>query len=222
MLTKRLLWDGESSMADQQRGAVYRDEVALLWSNVVANLGAPPCVLAFVPIAWRTDNAAAVAANLAVHLASAGKATFLVDASLREPHLSRLGIGATLEEVANAPERLADVGRVDSVGPLRVLAAERPLAPLDSMQVADRLPSLVRRLAELADHVIIASSPVVGSPESRPTLSSVDAAVIVAEALRQQTGQAKRAAEALHELRVPLVGSVLTEARYPLPPILGG
>jgi hypothetical protein len=106
--------------------------------------------------------------TLAVHLASAGKATFLVDASLREPHLSRLGIGATLEEVANAPERLADVGRVDSVGPLRVLAAERPLAPLDSMQVADRLPGLVRRLAELADHVIIASSPVVGQPRVAP------------------------------------------------------
>jgi non-specific protein-tyrosine kinase len=167
------------------------------------------------------EGKSAVAANLAVALAGAGRSVTLVDLDLRRPSLARsfglvgepglteVALGtATLEEaVVTIPTH------EPSTGALRVLTSGPPPPDPAGFQMTEALESILERIRSTSDLVIIDSPPLLGSSEVVTLGGKVNAILVVARRgiLRQS---------ALPELRRVLdrcpatkLGFVLTDAQ---------
>jgi capsular exopolysaccharide synthesis family protein len=157
-----------------------------------------------------------LAANLATSLAGAGRRTVLVDFDLRRPALHRLfqlnlqpGIG----EVLRGRTELEASLQLTQIPNLEFLAAGRWSATgLAGLASAD-LESLIHRLRNGFEFVVVDGSPVIPVIDTRLIARHVDAVMISVLRDTSRIPQVRAACELLQKFSVPILGVVITGSR---------
>jgi capsular exopolysaccharide synthesis family protein len=135
------------------------------------------------------DGKTTVATNLAVSLARAGRKVILVDADLRHPQVAvRLGVDGSsgLSEVlAGAPlaDALREVPLLEteaSANSLLVLPAGRVPPNPSELIGSSRMEGVLSELSDLADVVVIDTTPLLVVSDAFPLLDRVSGAVAIA------------------------------------------
>jgi non-specific protein-tyrosine kinase len=157
-------------------------------------------------------DASAVATNLALSMAEAGREVVLVDCNLRAPSLhTAFGVaqqpGLTslvLDEGAELP--LADT----SIQHLRLLPSG-PLPPNPAEILAsDRMARIAERLGTAGDVAVLSGPPVAKLADSVALAPRVDGVLLVVESGRTRRDAARRANEQLQNVGARVLGVVLT------------
>ena len=154
-----------------------------------------------------------VAVHLAAALALSGKQVLLVDADLRQPDIGRLlnlpdgsGFGDFL---ATRDKRLSDLVQQASVPRLRVLTAgQSPDGPSVLLDVS-RVRSVIAKLRQSAEVIIIDSPAMLNAPEARVLASAAEATLLVVAAGRTSTTSLHAVLDALAVSRASLIGTVV-------------
>jgi polysaccharide biosynthesis transport protein len=161
------------------------------------------------------EGKSTTAANLAIVLAQAGKRVILADADLRRPSVHRLfsarnQVGLTtmlLRENAEPNEFLQPT----AVEGLSVLASGPiPPNPAELLSSA-RFTSLLERLVEEADMVIVDSPPVLAVADPIVLASRVDGTLVVVDSQKTREGALRQAQDALAKSGTHLLGGVLNK-----------
>lgn len=204
------------------------EELAQLWSNVFFSTEKPAPRIVVVTTARRGDGASQVSAGLAMIGAAANRDVriALIDLNLRSPRLASLlgasgepGVtdvlsGRTTLDAAVQTQSLADGGT------LYFLPAgepsEQPLGLFKSRQ----FKSMMARLGDRFDHVIIDSASAGSHPDAQVVGSMSDGALLVVRA-----GQTPRETVAEVKKRLDLAGTrllglVLNQRSDPIPSLL--
>jgi succinoglycan biosynthesis transport protein ExoP len=162
------------------------------------------------------EGKSTTAANLAIAFAYTGRRTLLVDADLRKPGIHRLF------ELTNA-EGLTSLLRSDKtpldeviqptiVNNLLVLTSG-PLPPNPAEVLrSHRMETLMDRLNEAAEVVILDSPPLAGLADGVILSTMVDGTLLVIRAGKTRRGALKRALEALGQVDAPLLGVAINRA----------
>ena len=134
------------------------------------------------------DGKTTVATNLARAMARAGKDVILVDADLRRPQVasrfhvhSTAGLGGVLVGESSLEDAFVEP-EVDTVegGRLRALPAGPPPPNPSELLVSQRMKDLLEELTNMADLVIIDSTPLLTVSDSLPLVEIVSGVVVVA------------------------------------------
>jgi capsular exopolysaccharide synthesis family protein len=134
----------------------------------------------------RGDGKTTVAANLSLALAQDGRDVIAVDCDLRRPQLAKrlgvaeqvnFGLDSVLIDRSEATEALLDI-EVEG-GRLRLLPGGSPPNP-SVLLGSDRMRSLLARLREDADMVIIDTPPLLAVSDAIPLQEQVSGTVLVA------------------------------------------
>lgn len=158
------------------------------------------------------EDTDAVAANLAVALAQSGQSTVLVCADLRWGQAHRL-LGEEdaegITEVLNGQTILINA-LVPVIPGLEVLPAGAP--PLDTSAVLQRpgFRTVLSRLADRADFVVITAPPALASADARILADIADTTLLVVDARRSARAQVRAAVRELEPVNDKIVGSVFT------------
>jgi capsular exopolysaccharide synthesis family protein len=167
------------------------------------------------------DGCSAVASNLAVSLAQAGRRVALVDADLRDPTLHRTfglprdrGLVHLLRDLL-PPSRVAQPTRVTYLD----LIASGPDVPnpaelLSSPEVAGALA----RLREGYDTVVVNAPPLLDFADAAVLGALADAVVLIVRLTVTRRSDAARAVETLKGLGTPILGVVINGAAPVVPP----
>ena len=151
----------------------------------------------------RGDGKTTVAANLSLALAQDGRNVIAVDCDLRRPQLAKrlgvaeqvnFGLDSVLIDRREADEALLEV-EVEG-GRLRVLPGGSPPNP-SVLLGSDRMRSLLARLREDADMVIIDTPPLLAVSDAIPLQEQVSGTVLVAR-MDYTSRDGVRKAAALH------------------------
>jgi capsular exopolysaccharide synthesis family protein len=156
------------------------------------------------------------ASNLAISLAQAGRKTILVDADLRAPGLAEiygtegaLGLGEVLQGKYELP-RVIQPG----VAPmLDLLAAGDSAGRSAELLESAECRSLIERLRGDYECVVLDSSPVLDTSESRTLASFADLTIFVMRMDLSTAPNSKRAMGMLHSVRARVLGVVLNGAK---------
>ncbi|HML20433.1 MAG TPA: CpsD/CapB family tyrosine-protein kinase [Aggregatilinea sp.] len=167
------------------------------------------------------EGKSTVLANLAVTLAQGGNRTIVVDADLRKPsqhdiwHLdNQRGLTTMLIEDA---EMANPAIQATSVPNLSVLTSG-PLPPNPADVLGSRrMDEVIAALAERADYVLFDAPPALAVTDAALLSAKVDGVILVLRAGMSQRDHAARAKEQLERVKAPLIGTVLTNARYDAP-----
>ncbi|MBI4506678.1 MAG: CpsD/CapB family tyrosine-protein kinase [Chloroflexi bacterium] len=162
------------------------------------------------------EGASAVAANLAVAVAQAGKRVALVDADLRRPCLHRLfglpnrgGLtDALLADQVDAPP-LRPAGVEDLA---LLVAGTLPPNPAELLG-SQRVQRLLAGLAARHDLVVLVAPPVTVVADASVLAPQVDGVLLVLAAGKTRRETAVRAKEQLAHVHAPVLGVVLHGAR---------
>ena len=142
-----------------------------------------------------------------------GLRVLLVDANFRSPGLADLLVGE--EPRAGLAEALAGSADVEAiiaesrVPGLRVVTAGAVDSESPRLLQTSRLASLMSRLAESADVVILDAPPVMPYADALALASRVDRVVLVTQAEHTQRGHLERAKEELDKSGAAILGVVL-------------
>lgn len=167
------------------------------------------------------EGKSTVLANLAVTLAQGGNRTLIVDADLRKPsqheiwHLdNKSGLTTMLIEDA----ALANPAfQATSVPNLNVLTSG-PLPPNPADVLGSRrMDEVIAALQAHADYVLFDAPPALAVTDAALLSAKVDGVILVLRAGMSQRDHAARAKEQLERVKAPLIGTVLTNARYDAP-----
>jgi capsular exopolysaccharide synthesis family protein len=173
-----------------------------------------------------------VSANLALAFADAGTPAILVDADLRRPSQDRLfGLAAQqgITEYLSGAVPLERIAGPTAHRGLTVIPAGAVSANPADVVSSRRMDTLLRHLADREAGegvVVIDASPVLTVTDAIALAPKVDGCVIVVDARRTSARVARRAIEALRQVRAPILGVVLNKAtgpeareyyRYPAP-----
>jgi non-specific protein-tyrosine kinase len=153
------------------------------------------------------------AANLAVVFAQAGRRTILLDADFRKPGIHRIfdlpnahGLSDLLRSDATS---LDDVAQPTEQENLRVIATG-PLPPNPAELLgSQRMRTVLDRLAESADLVIIDSPPLQAVTDAAILASITDGTLYVVDAGRTRRGAVRNGREALAKAEARVLGVVL-------------
>ncbi len=146
--------------------------------------------------------------------AGLGRRVLLIDSDLRKPSLHRVfGVRnekgfSTALAMQQQPEEV--VHRDVFPGLDFMSAGPKPPNPAELL-AGNQLPSLISRLEEEYDLVLIDAPPVMGMSDVPLLASQADGAVFVVEANRSHRGQAKMALRQLAASRANILGAVLTK-----------
>jgi len=159
------------------------------------------------------ENAAVVAANLAVTLAQSEKRVILVDAHLRQPVLHTLfGLqnGAGLADVLGMNNGLGEPQlQSTAIAGLRLLSAGNiPQVPADVIS-SPRMTQLIQKLLTESDMVVFNTPPLTLVSDTAVLASRVDGALLVIQAGKTQRDRAQQAKEILARAKVRLLGAVM-------------
>lgn len=154
------------------------------------------------------------AANLAVVMAQAGRSVILADADLRRPAVHRMfhvpnEAGLTTALVRGEEVPLTDLLQPTGVEGLRVLPSG-PLPPNPAELLgSEQMARLVERLEDLADLVVLDTTPAL--PVADPAILSrvADAVILVVDTGTTRRGMALRAVEHLARAGANIAGVVL-------------
>jgi succinoglycan biosynthesis transport protein ExoP len=159
------------------------------------------------------EGVSTLAANLAVALARSGRRVVLVDANLRRPRLHEIF------DVPASPglaELLADSASFDDVvhvldgGALRVMTAgELPEDPVERL-TSSHATDVLAHLEKYCDVVIFDTPPVVPVADALFLVRQVSAVVLNTRVRITKKDQLRRAGDALHQVRAPVAGVVVT------------
>ncbi|WP_329596680.1 Wzz/FepE/Etk N-terminal domain-containing protein [Streptomyces pseudovenezuelae] len=166
----------------------------------------------------REDEAAAVAAGLAIALAESGTPTIVVDAQSSRGRLADLlGLSSpwSLADVLEGGAGLEDALRAwrEDV-PLRLLAGSgtepgTEAAPLRKADVAE----LCRRLMRRADAVILVAPPVLTRSDATTVARAVGQVILVTEAMATRMPDLVQCVQRLRSVGVKILGTVLSGER---------
>lgn len=157
-----------------------------------------------------------VLANLAVTLAQGGYETIIADCDLRKPSQHVIwGLGndtgltnMLLDDAMLADPPLQPVG----VEHLSVLCSGvLPPNPADVIG-SRRMDEVVAALRDKADYVLFDAPPVLAVTDAALLGHKVDGLLLVLRAGTSRRDHAKRAQEELERVKVPVIGTVLTNA----------
>ena len=157
------------------------------------------------------EDAALVAANLAVTLAQSEKQVILVDADLRQPVLHTLfGLNNTAGLTTVLGTGTPDLPlQATAVPGLRLLASgPTPQVPSDVVS-SPRMTQLIQQLSDQADFVVFSTPPIALVSDAAMLASRVDGAMLVIRAGKTQREQALQAKETLARAKVRLLGAVM-------------
>jgi polysaccharide biosynthesis transport protein len=159
------------------------------------------------------DGKSLTAANLSIALARAGKKVILIDGDLHRPSQHRLfnlynNIGVTTALLAEAAE-LDQLLQPTLVPGLSVLTSG-PLPPNPAELLGSkRMQEILSKLKELADIVILDSPPIAAVVDGIILSTEADGMLLVIRAGKTSRDAAKRALNALDQVRAPVLGTVL-------------
>ncbi len=167
-----------------------------------------------VTSAGPSEGKSTTAINLATVIAKDGKRVIIVDADLRRPSLSRAfgikpahGVTSVLLKHTTLEDALIPVGQeglyMISSGPL-------PPDPTHALR-SSQFRSLVERLKERADIVVIDSPPVLVVADALAVAPLADAVLVVVDVHHTTRGALKKAAQLLHQAQPGVVGVVLNK-----------
>ncbi len=155
------------------------------------------------------------AANLAAVLAQTDRKVILVDADLRRPSLhkvfevsNRMGLSSLLLNPDVNPQ---DYLRPTGVPGLSVLPSG-PIPPNPAeLLTSSRLTSLLEKLKEISDMVVIDSPPVLMVADPVILASRVDGTAIVVDSTRTRSEMLSRAADQISKSGTLMLGAVLNK-----------
>ena len=155
--------------------------------------------------------------NFAATLAQQGFRTLLIDADLRKPSVSKLLFGENLKpglsEVLLGTTDVAQAIVPTQVENLSVLPAGG-IAPNPSELLAQpAFHSLIQKLGEQYDRIVIDSSPVLAVRDPLLVAKSVDASCLIVRAGHSPSKATVQAARLLSESEAPVAGVVLNSVR---------
>jgi len=162
------------------------------------------------------EGKSSVLANLAVTLAQSGHETVIVDCDLRKPSQHELwGLandsGLTsmlLDDAALANPPVQDV----SIERLQVLTSG-PLPPNPADVIGSRrMDEVIAALKQKADYILFDAPPVLAVTDAALLGHKVDGLLLVLRAGTSRRDHARRAQEELERVKVPVIGTVLTNA----------
>jgi receptor protein-tyrosine kinase len=152
------------------------------------------------------------AANLAVVLADADKRVILVSANLRKPRIHAyfdLENEAGLSSVLSGEANLLDVFQKQDTQNLRVLCSGPVPANPGEMLQSDKMREVLAELSNVADFIILDSSPVLSAADATTLSTLVDGVILVGDAQRTTRSEAAQASRQLNQVAAPLLGAVL-------------
>lgn len=162
-------------------------------------------------------NTAEIATRLAITFAKTGKRTILADGNLREPAIGQFfnlknrtrpaGLFAPGTELVHAEP-------VDGITNLSVLPAGPISQDISEQMVPSRLSSIISKLEEQADIVIVSAAPPMVCAESLILASLVGGVILV---VRQAETSKKAVSEVIENLRLldaHIVGAVLDKSGF--------
>ena len=159
-----------------------------------------------------SEGKTTVGVSIAIAMAQAGQRVLLVDCDLRRPRVHRVfgkanTVGLTTAVVDGcAPESIA----LETGIPNLSIVPSGPLPPNPAeLFHSERFKSVLRRLTECYDRVIIDSPPVVAVTDAAVLSTLVDGVVLVARAFSTPKEIARHAARAITDVGGRVVGAVL-------------
>lgn len=154
-----------------------------------------------------------VAANLAVAMAQSERNTLLVDADLRRPHLHTVfGLDNDRGLTSLALEGDDEAIQQSETPHLSLLpSGPKPNNPADLIE-SKKMAALLDTLATRYDIVIYSAPPVVAATDAILLASKVDGIVLVMTAGKTRRSDAQAARARLEQIRVNILGTVLTNA----------
>lgn len=163
-----------------------------------------------------SDGKSEVLANLAVTFAQVGNKTILVDCDLRRPVQHEIwdienarGLTTMMQEAAamsNPPLVATGVENL-ALLPSGVL----PPIPADVIS-SQRMNEIIGVLKARADYVLFDSPPVLAATDAALLGIKLDGVLLVVRAGHTRRDHVTRARQELERVRIPLIGSVLTNA----------
>ncbi|MEJ7785096.1 MAG: polysaccharide biosynthesis tyrosine autokinase [Solirubrobacteraceae bacterium] len=166
------------------------------------------------------DGKTTVATNLARAMALAGKDVILVDADLRRPQVASrfhvdgtAGLGGVLVLEASLEETFVEIelDTPDS-GRLRALPAGPPPPNPSELLGSQRMKDLLSQLMEMADLVVVDSTPLLTVSDSLPLVEVVSGVVAVARLNSTSKDAIKRFERVITNAGGTLLGMVATGA----------
>jgi capsular exopolysaccharide synthesis family protein len=154
-------------------------------------------------------------ANLAVTLAQAGSSVILADCDLRRPSLHTLFGASQAPGLTNVLLAGGDFPLIETgIEGLQLLPAG-PLPPNPAELVGSkRMTETMAQLRERADYVLFDSPPVIAVTDAAILATKVDAVLLVVRAGATKRDLAQRAKAQLEQVKAPLIGVVLNNAKY--------
>lgn len=152
--------------------------------------------------------------SLAVAIARTGRKVLLVDADMRSPSVhSVLGL-RNVRGVSNylaGEEDIEAMLQVSSIPGVTVLSAGPTPPSAAELLSSDRLETLVGRMTEKFDHVIIDSPPILGLADAPLISRSVEAAVFVIQSGGVAVRGLSNALDRLRKSGTRIAGAILTK-----------
>jgi non-specific protein-tyrosine kinase len=174
-----------------------------------------PCRTLVVTSANPCEGKSTVAVNLAVAMAQAGKRVLLVDADLRRPAVHQtLGLGneAGLTNLLVQGGEPIDLVQATSLPGFLLVLTSGPIPPNPAELLGSaRMAELLVRLADMVDHVILDTPPVLAVADPVVLAGRTDGAILVVDANHTSTHALKRAREALDRAGTNILGVALNK-----------
>jgi succinoglycan biosynthesis transport protein ExoP len=201
--------DIEPAMLSQRIEQDYQT----IWANLgLINDGPIPKELV-ITSPGRSEGKTTLAIHLATSIAKSGKKVLLIDGDLRKPSIARMlniengdkGLHDVLsgmpysKVVFNMPESGLDVlvaNAVDESIPLQLLTLPKTV-------------SCIRKFAEIYDHVIIDTPPLLSFPDALIWAKIADAVILTSFAGLTSTKDLEEAGEKIRQVNARLLGTVL-------------
>jgi capsular exopolysaccharide synthesis family protein len=152
-------------------------------------------------------------AHLAATLAEIGRSVLVISADLRRPRLhlyfDRAREPGLTDVLGGAPDarRLPDLDLATRIRGVRFVSSGAPVrnpAPL-----LDQLGDHLRDARNLGDYVLIDAPPLLTTSDGADLARHADGVLLVVRAGRTSVGAARRSAELLQRLGIPVLGAVL-------------
>ena len=221
MLSNRIVLDPGKSGACDQRAASLRNEMGFLCSRVVnrMELTGPDPMRIGICATFPGEGTTTVAANLAISLSRQGKNVVLVEANQQRPSLAAHfdlpaspGLGQLRKGEATIQEARQEVGQNFSV----ITIGE---ASNGARNGGEEL-TVLEALGEPGEVLVFDLPPLSRATDTADIMRGLDAMILVVRANRTRKIDYLRSVKTLRQLGVFLVGTVLNDLQYDIPPVL--